>query len=122
MKAALVAAVALAGMAAVGEARAQEAEVRAFYNGNQLLAFCESRTERDVGTCLGIIAGAADMLSEISAPGGNFSGFRACIPKSATAGQARDVVVRELRAHPENRNYTAASLAADALARAFPCR
>ena len=116
MRAALMAAVALAGLAAcAGKARAD------LFSGDQLLTLCESADPYERGTCYGVIAGASDMLGGVSARGGNYAGFRACQPPSITAGQALDVVVKFLRAHPADRRLAAVSVAAKALAEEFPC-
>jgi hypothetical protein len=44
-----------------------------------------------------------------------------CTPRGATAAQIRDVVVKELRDNPAQRNLPAAALAVSALQKAFPC-
>jgi hypothetical protein len=44
-----------------------------------------------------------------------------CRPERVTAGQIHGAVVQHLISHPELRHYTAESLAAEALASAFPC-
>jgi hypothetical protein len=36
-------------------------------------------------------------------------------------GQVRDIVIKYLREHPERRQYSAVSLATDAIQQAFPC-
>jgi hypothetical protein len=116
MRAALVAA-ALGGLA-VGEARA----LVVFYSGNQLLAVCDGVSPVEKGICVGFISGVADTLAGVSENGGKLLGWRACQPPAATSGQTRDVVIRFLRAHPEKRHLTAASLTVWALAEAWPCR
>ena len=112
MRAALVAAVALAALAGdAGEARAE------FYSGDLLWDLCTTRGDESQRACLGFIAAAADALSAQE------DGRRqACIPIDIRLGPVRDVVVAYLRAHPEDRYKTAISLAAAALAEAFPCR
>jgi len=62
------------------------------------------------------IVGIADALE-----GNVIDGWRACIPQSVTQGQAKDVALKWLRAHPEKRHFAAAGLVAYALSDAFPC-
>jgi hypothetical protein len=88
--------------------------VRNFYSGDALLSLCQAS---DSNFCMGYIAGIADAVTS-----GPVSGWRACIPISATVEQVRDVVVGFLTAHPENRHFAALSLGAAALAGAFPCK
>lgn len=47
-----------------------------------------------------------------------------CVPSDVniTVRQVVDVVVNYLRAHPEQRHYSAPSLAHEALMQAFPCK
>ena len=114
MRAALVAAVALAGLVAAGEAWAQD--LRPFYDGNVLHQYCDAENLLDKQACVGFIAGISE------ATGGNYAGYRACIPRTITTGQMRDVVVKLLQAHPEDRHLRAVELVARALADAWPCR
>ena len=88
--------------------------VRNFYSGDALLSLCQAS---DSNFCMGYIAGIADAVTS-----GPVSGWRACVPISATVQQVRDVVVEYLTAHPENRHFAAVSLGAAALAGAFPCK
>jgi hypothetical protein len=50
------------------------------------------------------------------------AGDRVCIPSEATLAQVRDVVIRYLQEHPEERHYAASSLSLRALVLAFPCK
>jgi hypothetical protein len=90
-----------------------------FTTGNSLWTLCNEAA----GTwCVAYVEGVADVLLPIWAKGGDFNGWRACIPKDAIGSQVTDVVIKFLREHPEWRHFTASSLVAQALAQAFPCR
>jgi 5-oxoprolinase (ATP-hydrolysing) len=65
---------------------------QAFYTGNALLAFCDSTGPTEVGVCLGLIVGVADVLGTTLASGGDFAGWQACRPNGVTSRQMRDVV------------------------------
>jgi len=92
--------------------------VGAFYTGNELLEFCRSQnpvTAVDYvkdASCIFYIAGITDVINT----------RQACIASSVTAGQVRDVVVKWLKANPQERHYTAHNLVVLALSKAFPCR
>ena len=97
--------------------------------GNTLLEHCESGDKQDgdlqinamkAGLCFGYIEGAADILAFDAAA---FPNRRLeCTPKEVTRGQERDVVVKYLRDHPEERHESAALLVLHALTTAFPCK
>jgi Rap1a immunity proteins len=111
----LAAAVATAVTLACLPASAQE--VSRFYSGNDLWSLCSGNSGIQSGLCMGYVRGIADAMM-VQPPG--VAGRRACFPEQVTAEQARDVVKRYLEQHPEVRHYSAASLAAEALAEAFP--
>jgi hypothetical protein len=46
----------------------------------------------------------------------------ACIPKSSTGTELRDVLVKFLKDHPEDQNLKATTLATRAFAKAYPCK
>jgi Rap1a immunity proteins len=83
-----------------------------FYDGNDLHGYCTEGAGFYDGICLGYIAAAADALSR--------NGL-VCIPEGATLGQAREIVVRRLRDHPESRHHDAYALARTALLLAWRC-
>jgi len=85
-----------------------------FYNGNRLLDYCERKSE----SCTSYIAGIVDTLMAV-----NFVTKNPiiCLPDNVQLGQAVDVTVNYMRAHPEKRQVSAASMAFVALTRAFPC-
>jgi hypothetical protein len=49
------------------------------------------------------------------------NGEVACIPDGVTSGQAVSIVKKYLKENPEELHYTAQSLVAFALIKAFPC-
>lgn len=94
-----------------------------FQTGNSLLNLCQHPGYTE-GVCIGFVAGISDALSHAmksSVGSGHLGGWQACIPYDITQGQARDVAVTFLMAHPEMRHYLAAGLVAQALSEAFPC-
>jgi hypothetical protein len=95
----------------VGEAHAE------FQTGNDLYRLCASVGDFHKGMCLGFIEGVADTMTSIRTG----QGQRSCIPREVEADQMREVVVKYLTEHPEDRNYSAASNALVAIAKAWPC-
>jgi hypothetical protein len=88
-----------------------------FQTGNDLWTLCHQKGPG----CVAYIEGVADVLMPIWAKGGDFSGWRGCLPKETIGGQVKDVFIKFLREHPEKRHFTASSLVSWALAEAFPC-
>jgi hypothetical protein len=86
----------------------------AYYTGNTLLELCESSEV----ACTAYILGAAD--GQFSTTIATSRDLAYCIPDGSTAAQLRDVVLRYLRQHPEERHRLAAVLVASALAGAWP--
>jgi hypothetical protein len=85
-----------------------------FYTGNRLYDFCREKSP----SCADYIAGVVDTLMVMNhATPGNWI----CPPNNMELGQAIDVTMNYLRAHPEKRQVNAASMAFTALIRAFPC-
>ena len=83
-----------------------------FYNGNQLLEFCNStKGSFERGLCGGYIAGIADKTDSTTY----------CIPSKATVCELIDVVKLWLRDHPEKRHLSGGVLVAEALKEKFPC-
>jgi hypothetical protein len=99
-------------------ASAQEQEGRVFDTGNDLWSHCSGKGDAHFGLCAGFVVGIADAMSNVT----GILGRRACIPLPVSRGQAIDVVKQFLEQHPEKRHETAVSLAAEALAGAFPCK
>jgi hypothetical protein len=86
--------------------------------GNQLQDSCTNENYLEQGFCLGFMTALIDAAMS---PNGAY-GWHACPPPNATVGQGEDIVKRFLAQHPEKRQLTASSLAARALAEAFPCK
>jgi len=111
MKGLLLCAVLVVGMAgpAVGGAT--------FKDGNKLLAHCQAD---DPGwlICDGYVKGISDALD-----GNPIDGFRACLPTGVIIGrQVKDIAIAWLKANPQYRHFSAATLVAEALSEAFPCK
>jgi hypothetical protein len=83
-----------------------------FYTGNRLYGFCQEKST----SCTDYIAGIVDTLMVM-----NHSTKWICPPNNMELGQAVDVTMNYLRAHPEKRQVSAASMAFVALIKAFPC-
>jgi Rap1a immunity proteins len=95
-----------------------DAEASPSITGKELLADCSSNEGFRRTSCIGYVSGLGDGFtlwesSDADAP--------VCIPQHATAGQAQDIAVRYLRAHPEIRRQSAAILLRDAFKEAWPC-
>ena len=86
-----------------------------FHTGEDLLGYCLSSRSSDA--CVGYISGVADAASA----GDALFGFRFCIPSGTTHAQLRDATVAYIWKHPEARAAEGASVAAAALAVAWPC-
>jgi len=93
--------------------------------GNDLLESCESGGHSEQAFfnqafCLGYITGVTDI------DGVDGSAFperrRSCVPENVTNGQVKDVVVKYLKEHPEERHIQASILIVKAVAQAFPCK
>ena len=82
-----------------------------FYDGAKMYELCSNeRGGRTV--CLGYTAGLSEAL-EVSKV--------ICPHPNVTIGSMADVITRELADHPETRHHSAASIATNALHKAFPC-
>jgi hypothetical protein len=64
------------------------------------------------GFCLGYVRGVAETLMPL---------VRICIPGNVTIGQLRDVALKYLQEHPEQRHKHATSLLLSAFNGAWPC-
>lgn len=111
---------ALAGQVGAQTSAEPNSSVVTFWSGEQMLSYCKGGAVRD--GCTGYAMGVADTAAEASAAGSIIGPFRVCRPEEVTASQARDVIVQFLQAHPaERRDHSAAGLALQALAAAWPC-
>jgi hypothetical protein len=83
----------------------------ALETGNMFYADCSTSMGRT--ECISYVMGVTDALSLVGA---------VCTPEHSTVRQAIDVVVKYLRAHPEQRSLPAATQIRGALQEAFPCK
>jgi hypothetical protein len=89
---------------------------RVFYTGNEIYQWCTSVGMQSA--CLSYVMAIADAMAD----GNKVAGFSACVPLHVTGQQVVDVVVQSFQHNPMDRHHGAASLIAEALAGAFPCR
>lgn len=89
-----------------------------FYDGNKLLAMCESHTDFDRGRCLGFVVAVSDrgmaVINGAPDPG-------VCLEKDVTDGQVMTIVLKHLRENRDKLHWAAWSLALNALIAVFPC-
>jgi len=94
-------------------------------DGNQLLEFCEGKSNFDTDICVGYITGSADhftytkALLKFAKQGGEGG---TCLPERATPQQLTAVFVKYAKNHPEDRHLPARYMIAMAWAEAFPCK
>jgi hypothetical protein len=88
-----------------------------FIDGDELLHYCQSRSEIRRGLCNGIIIGVSDGATANAPDDG--TGF--CHPVKTTRGMLQSLVVKWLEAHPADRPRPAAKLVMRAFIAAFPC-
>lgn len=82
--------------------------------GNSLLRECQNRTLEPA--CVGYLDGVTDTDAALGRP------VSVCLPQAVERGQVRDVVVKWLLDHPEQRHQYAPDLVIKALSSVFPCR
>jgi Rap1a immunity proteins len=83
-------------------------ESSGFFTGNDLYDKCTAQSL----VCAAYVAGMADALAHDGT---------VCLPQNVTTRQLVDVIMAYLRAHPEARNYSAASIGDVGFTQAFPC-
>jgi hypothetical protein len=88
-----------------------------FVDGNGLLDQCEKKYS---DFCHGYLAGIADALATES--GVVYPEFTICLPDKTNTRQLVDVVMKGLKDNPQDRTYTAASVASEYLRKAWPCK
>src|SRR6516164_8463391 len=97
----------------------QSFTIGAFETGDKLLEACSDGHDITQGYCKGYAVGVADAMKAngMAIPS-------VCIPQreKVTTEQVRDVVVKDLAAHPETGHQTAAGHALLRLQAAFPCK
>jgi hypothetical protein len=99
----------------------------AFETGNELYGQCTADEKSlEYYHCMAYISGAADTIGGLQGVGDTTGKtwwkMRAvCPPKLATAGQFKDVVLKYMKANPENRADNAAWIIVRALINAWEC-
>lgn len=90
-----------------------------FKDGEELYGLCTTPNDKRANSfCVGYVAAIADVLGTGD---GSISGWRACLPSSATQGEVAEVAIQWLKNHPENRAFGASDVVAQALAHTYPC-
>ncbi|HTR16571.1 MAG TPA: Rap1a/Tai family immunity protein [Acetobacteraceae bacterium] len=107
----------LAGIALLAAGGTAEAQRASPVDGNKLLGIC-TRGQSGAAPCDAYINGVADAAVALAGEGK----LQLCIPQTVTGIQMRDVTVKWLRAHPEERQHQAGVLVLRALREAFPCK
>jgi hypothetical protein len=102
----------VAGLMVAGVTAAQAQRVSKV-DGNHLLTYC---TAKSTTPCDAYLDGVGDGIE-----GEGRARADACIPKSVTTPQMRDVVVKYLRGNPQTRQMPAGVLVTRAFSAAFPC-
>jgi hypothetical protein len=88
-----------------------------FMDGNKLLEYCNTNERAYSWFCSGYIQGASDQLAMRAVA----SNQPICFGSDVEGDQVRDVVVRYLTAHPENRVVAAGGLIKAAIEEAWRC-
>jgi hypothetical protein len=83
-----------------------------FQSGNELKTICSNTDSFSQGQCLGYVEGVFDELSAKK---------NICAASSVTAKQVEDITKKYFSQYPESLHYSANSLIADAMIKAFPC-
>ena len=91
--------------------------------GNDLYEDCQAKTTNPIYYqkrfgCLGYINGVLDATI---GPDNGLVGFKFCPADTITRGQVRDVVIKWLSDHPQDRDIQASILVVIALREAWPC-
>ena len=91
-----------------------------YYNGGELLQYCESDLNAEYQACAAYIAGIHD-YEETLIGWSHLNEPHFCQPKGVTLTQLVKVVTKSLNEHPEELHLAAGGLVANALNEAFPC-
>jgi Rap1a immunity proteins len=94
--------------------------------GNDLLRTCEDQETSASGNCLGYVTGVVDAIGMLEASvdfqgKGYWRDTSVCFPKHIVATHARYVVIKYLKANPNERVKSAAQLIITALIEAWGC-
>jgi hypothetical protein len=104
-------------VAGVAMAATSPAIAEAFVTGDDLYAWCGDPNRRAL--CETYVAAVSDMIDALQQ--NNAVASTICPPVGTTLDQTVDIVVRQLSAHPEARQFLASSLAWAALHEAWTC-
>lgn len=100
----------------LASATAAHAQAQTKVDGNELLTQCEATDRAGREYCNGFVVGVSQMFHETG-----MYGVHTCPTGVIPQRQLVDIVVKQLRAEPENRHIEARYLISGALVRAFPC-
>lgn len=89
-------------------------------DGNFMYSMCTDGNQVDAFGCLEFVAGWAEGASMQAAVDETHPVF--CLPSKILYVQFRDIFINYLIAHPEKRQYPAATLLAISISQAFPCQ
>ncbi len=92
-----------------------------YYSGNKLHTLCGLNEIGASELSIGYVVGVADAVITLENLGMTTRVKMFCIPEAVSQSQTRDVVCQYLSKNPHSRHYSAPSLAALALAQAWPC-
>jgi Ssp1 endopeptidase immunity protein Rap1a len=92
-----------------------------YLTGKDLYADCSKpQGTFGQGFCSGYISGVVDTLEHYQVSKGAEKSV--CLPKEVSIGQVKEIVMRYLTQHADQRQYTAASIVWDAVRSAYPCK
>ena len=91
-----------------------------YMDGNSLKRICTSDVSRETIQCYGYVAGAIDQLN-LMVDVGDGVPFH-CPPEQMALGQAKSVVEKYLKDHPEELHKPASSIVIFAMSKSFPCQ
>lgn len=98
----------------ISSANAQPAQ----FTGNDFFEYCgKSELSSLKGYCMGYLQGMASLLGSSYVT----KSAKICMPSTVTLYQSVDIVLAELRRHPEGRHLSAGDIIAIVLQRNFPC-
>jgi hypothetical protein len=108
----IIGAIFLAALLSIGSSSAEAAKFGVEITGSDLLELCENGDDYSDGLCLGFVIGVLDI---------SFDTRLYCLEK-ATNKQITMVIVKWMRANPEELHFPAKWIVAKALFNVFPCR
>ena len=108
----IIGAIFLAALLLIGPTSVEAAKFGVEITGSDLLELCENGDDYSDGLCLGFVIGVLDI---------SFDTRLYCLEK-ATNKQIVMVIVKWMRANPEELHFPAKWIVAKALFNVFPCR